>query len=271
MATGRATGRRHTESRVLPGTRRRASGRLLHRIADDGFFVHKSPGLRLRLRTDLARAAELDRLLTDTLDGFTRRQLIEGWYPSVYEPERSLFGGPVSMRSVHRVFTADSLAWTGFHGLAAPAGPVWAMSLLMLGSLLSALDIVGWEDRNVWDHLRVNAGRVVSDQARRAAAMSRLAAVLRHHWDNPDATRARLSEPAQALAEEYAQAVRAEAPRWIGEYFRAPGAWLGPRAVAAHTIVFHWNRAALPAHHQALLVAALAVPPGHDSITGGQS
>jgi len=229
-------------------------------LAHDAFFMHKPPGIRLRLRTELACRQTVEVELNRALHEWTKLGLITGWRPAVYEPERALFGGPVSMRSVHRVFTADSIAWLGFHGTAEPPGPVWAMSLLMIRELFAALAIVGWEDGDVWDRLRRQAGRAVTTSVRQTAVMERLADVLNRHWHTPDATRDLLSPAARNLLDEYATAVHAEAPRWMSEYFTAPGATLGPREVAAHVIIFHWNRAKLPAHWQALFTEALAGP-----------
>ncbi len=232
------------------------TGELVH----DAFFVHKPPGIRLRLRTELACRQTVEAELNRTLHEWTELGLITGWRPAVYEPERALFGGPVSMRSVHRVFTADSIAWLGFHGATEPPGPAWAMSLLMIRELFAALAIVGWEDRDVWDRLRRQAGRAVTVSVRENGVMERLADVLNRHWHMPDATRELLSPAARDLLDEYATAVHAEAPRWLSEYFTAPGATLGPRETAAHVIIFHWNRAKLPAHRQALFTEALARP-----------
>ena len=255
-----AVGTRHaTLYRAVAGTLRTLlAGDLVH----DTFFMHKPPGIRLRMRTDLAGRRDVDEVLHRALNRWTELRLITGWRPSVYEPERTLFGGPVSMRSVHRVFTADSVAWLDFHGMAEPGGPAWAMSLLMIQTLFAGLEIVGWEDRDVWARLRRQAGRVVTPAVHQTGAVDRLTPVLRRHWHNAEATRAMLAPPVQDLLDEYTAAVRDEAPRWMSEYFTTPGAALGPRAVAALMIVFHWNRAGLPAHRQALFAEALAAPPG---------
>lgn len=216
--------------------------------ASDFFFMHKPPGLRIRFQGPV----ELETVLSQWQDA----GLIEQWRRGVYEPESYLFGGDASMRSVHRVFTADSLAWLGFHRLTAP-GPTWAMSLLMVQSLLSALRVVGWEDLDVWDRLR-RRGRAVP-AALADPRIETLATALRAAWPFRDRLAAKLSPEALALAQEYHARVLEEGPRWFEEYFESGQAVIGPREVAAFVIIFHWNRARLPGGRQALITEALLV------------
>lgn len=215
------------------------------RQADAFFFMHKPPGMRVRFQGPDVR---------EHLDAWRDEGLLADWRHGVYEPESHLFGGPASMRSVHRVFTADSLAWLGYHAAERP-GPAWAMSLLLLRSLLSALRIVDWEDLDVWD--RVHTHRPLAPAAAKDPRFHRLADELRTAWSSPAVLAAKLSPSATDLAEEYGKAVAEEGPRWFDEYFESGSALLGPRAVASYVILFHWNRAGLPSRHQALLAGAL--------------
>lgn len=220
------------------------------------FFMHKPPGLRLRFAAAPGRGeragAEVDRLLRR----WCARGLVEGARPAVYEPEAHLFGGPASMRHAHRLFTVDSLAWLDFH--ADPGGaPAWALSLAMLRPVFDGLRVLGWEDRDVWARVadagrRMDAGRVDT-----AAAAARL----RRWWADPAAA---LPEGARALAERHAEQARPLLERWWAECFDAGLSRLGPRQVAAHYVVFHWNRAALSRGRQVLLTAALAEVDDHD-------
>ncbi|MEV0581331.1 thiopeptide-type bacteriocin biosynthesis protein [Nonomuraea sp. NPDC050310] len=220
--------------------------------ATEFFFMHKAPGLRIRFQA----APGFGDLVTERLAGWQQEGLIEQWRHGVYEPETYLFGGESSMRSVHRVFTADSLAWLGFHRLDAP-GPAWAMSLLMIQSLLATLKVVGWEDLDVWDRLRRH-GRAAPG-ALDDPRVKTLAAALRSAWPSREKLAAKLSPEAIALAEEYDAAVREEGPRWFEEYFESGHALIGPREVAAFVIIFHWNRARLPGARQSLLTEALLI------------
>lgn len=216
--------------------------------ASDFFFMHKAPGLRIRFQGSVG--------LETVLSGWQDKGLIEQWRHGVYEPESYLFGGDASMRSVHRVFTADSLAWLGYHRLTAP-GPAWAMSLLMVQSLLSTLKVVGWEDFDVWDRLR-RRGRALPGTAADPRIRT-LGTALRAAWPSRDRLAAKLSPEAVALAEEYHAQVLDEGPRWLEEYFESGHAVIGPREVAAFVIIFHWNRARLSGARQALITEALLV------------
>ncbi|MFF4622886.1 thiopeptide-type bacteriocin biosynthesis protein [Nonomuraea jabiensis] len=224
-------------------------------LARDFFFMHKPPGLRIRFRP---ASPELDPLVRDRLTAWRKDGVLTGWRPGVYEPETYLFGGPESMRSVHRVFTADSLAWLDYHRLRLAGhgpGPSWAMSLLLLRSLFGALQIVGWEDLGVWE--RVRRHRPLAAAAVADPRLARLAAALREVWPSPAALAAKLSPEAAGLAEDYRQVVRQEGERWFRDYFESGSAAMGPRAVASYLVIFHWNRANLPSVRQALIAEAL--------------
>lgn len=107
---------------------------LATRLLGDGlvtefFFMHKPPGLRFRFEPAAGRRDELI-------------AAVRAWHGqdvarmSCYEPETALFGGPVAMHHVHRLFTVDSLLWLDHH--IDPAEPAWAYSLSVLAALLSA-------------------------------------------------------------------------------------------------------------------------------------
>lgn len=225
-------------------------------LVGDFFFMHKPPGMRVRFEAAQGAAPVLRERLRDWRD----EGLLADWRHGVYEPESSLFGGPASMRSVHRVFTADSLAWLGYHRLVLEGGkpgPAWAMSLLLIRSLLATLRIVGWEDLDVWE--RVRRHRRLAPAAATDPRLLLLAQALRTAWPSQAALAAKLSPEAVELAEEYEKAVAGEGERWYGDYFESGSAVMGPRAVASYVILFHWNRAKLPAWRQALLTEALLV------------
>ncbi|WP_374984088.1 thiopeptide-type bacteriocin biosynthesis protein [Streptomyces fradiae] len=139
--------------RRLAGTAREltASG-----SADDFFFVHKPPGLRVRFHAPGPDGADALRAELVRLLGTAR----EGWaepVPSVYEPESYLYGGARSMAYAHRLHTADALAWPDHHtGERPPAN--WRVSLTLLRAVLDGLGVVGWEHRGVWEAVREEAG-----------------------------------------------------------------------------------------------------------------
>ncbi|TYB64347.1 hypothetical protein FXF51_21765 [Nonomuraea sp. PA05] len=237
--------------------------------AREFFFMHKPPGLRVRFQsahagTHAGTRAGLDGELSEVLDGWRRDGLLREWRGGVYEPEEYLFGGPVSMAGVHRVFTADSLAWLGHH--AAPAGvragQAWTMSLPMMRAVLDSLDIAGWEDLDVWDRLRRQTGRRLADPGRLPAGAVTVASALRAAWSAPHRLVAALPPHAAELVERYREAVMAAGRRWLDSYFTVGQPAVGPREAAAFVIVFHWNRAGLSAARQALIVEALMARPG---------
>ncbi|MCF3119676.1 thiopeptide-type bacteriocin biosynthesis protein [Streptomyces arenae] len=249
---------------------------LADRRAEEFFFLHKHPGMRVRFQA-AAHRAEVDAVLRQRLTYWQQEGLVDTWHAGVYEPEEFLFGGAVSMRSVHRVFTADSLAWLGFHATqgdghagreGAGARPAWAMSLLMVRALLDALEIVGWEDLDVWDRLRRQTGRRYADRVRAAGTeelppgVAGIETALRAGWTDQHALAARLPEDAVRRAETFRAAVTEAGEQWLRTYFTSGSAVIGPREAAAFVIVFHWNRAGLSVLRQTLIAEALTARPG---------
>lgn len=225
------------------------------------FFMHKSPGLRVRFQASGADDAvglrvELQGRLTE-FDGLTAPPV-----HAVYEPEPYLFGGPASMPWVHEVFTADSLAWLDHHARRgygdgrAPAD--WRVSLPLLHEMFDGLGIVGREHRGVWEAVRTDTGRVLpgspGDTALRQAAEG-----IRAYWQRPRAQLLDgLPEAWRASQELHGAAVRRAADRWRTGYFESDRAVRGPRRAAAHAVISHWNRGRLSYARQSVLAAALA-------------
>lgn len=222
--------------------------------ASNFFYMRKPPGLRVRFETD---PAQRDRLLGLLRTETTRWEPeLASVHPGRYEPEELLFGGPDSMTHVHRLFTADSVAWLTFFAIE-ERPPSWTFSLAMLHSLLRGLKISNWEDLEVWERVRRQAFRAVPD----ALDKDKVAAVtgrMRALWDDQDALRTALGDQAAHLADEHGARLRRHAERWESQYFAAGETTIGPREAAAFAAIFHWNRGAVSAVTQAMIAAALA-------------
>ena len=225
------------------------------------FFMHKPPGLRVRFETTGSNRRRIGDELHRRFTAWQQQGLVERVVPAVYEPEAHLFGGPVSMRSVHRLFTIDALAWLDVHavdGGQGQAGPHWAISLVMLRALFDGLGIVGWEDIDVWDGIRRRTGRRLGRQALAHGGYARVAEQIRAGWDDHERMRRELPPAVRRITEAYREAVVAEAGVWRREYFETRDAYLGPREAVVYFTVFHWNRAGLSPVRQALVTEALA-------------
>lgn len=224
--------------------------------ADDFFFVHKPPGLRVRFHAPGPDGAAALRERLVPLFGGAR----DGWappVPAVYEPETYLFGGDRSMEHVHRLHTADSRAWLDHHtGVRPPAD--WRVSLTLLRAVLDGLGVVGWEHRGVWRALREEAGRRLAG-GERGADRERAAAGIRAYWEQSDRARLEALPTAwRARTAAHRDALRAAAEQWRTGYFESGEARIGPRRAAAHWVVFHWNRGRFSTARQGLLTEALA-------------
>lgn len=223
------------------------------------FFVHKEPGVRIRFQVAPVARQSASGHLTAWLDTLTAQGLIDTWHRSVYEPEQYIFGGPVSMRSVHRLFTIDSLVWLRHLSADRDPGPAWALSLTLLKSLFDELDVLEQEDRDVWDRLRRQTHRQF--HGAEPENWERVSAGLRRLWCLPSELRPLLRLPDEGLLDDFRRDVAAECEVWRQEYFLAPGAHVGVREAAAYFTVFHWNRARLPLDWQTAICESLVLGP----------
>ncbi|WP_435642347.1 thiopeptide-type bacteriocin biosynthesis protein [Streptomyces sp. H49] len=225
------------------------------------FFMHKPPGLRVRfLAAEPSRAPELRAALLRRLTPERTEDAGTRTVAGVYEPETYLFGGPRSMPWVHELFTADSRAWLDVHTAAAgdPAPAGWRVSLALLHAVFDGLGIVGWEHRGVWQVVREETGRRLPGGLGEPD-LRRAAAGIRAYWEqSPEERLQALPKAWRNVLGEHLPAVGRAAERWHSHYFASGEATVGPRRAAAHHVIFHWNRGALPTARQCLLTEALA-------------
>lgn len=230
---------------------------------DNFFYMNKAPGMRLRFQASAAgRAGDLRAVLDAEVARWRLDRLIDGIDLGVYEPETRLFGGSRSMPYVHALFTVDSLIWLDYHAGRPSEGeeitPPWLMSLALLRTVFAGLDIVGWEDLGVWDHVVAKAGRRLGPAKLDLPMYSAVANEIRDVWSHRDQIVERLDSAARAIVARHDAALLAAAAQWRSGYFSQPAACIGPRAAAAFFVIFHWNRAGLHPTEQALLAESLA-------------
>ncbi|WP_055483762.1 thiopeptide-type bacteriocin biosynthesis protein [Sphaerimonospora mesophila] len=212
------------------------------------WFLRKHPCWRLRLRA--ADTAAVDHVL----DELTAAGVLSRWWPTVYEPETTAFGGPVGMHAVHELFCADSRGVFDYARRDAPGLGRRELSLLLINALLYAARLDGFERGDVFD--RVTHLRPAPSDAD-AARIDTLTANVRTLLAVP-------AQPGSALFAPDGPA--AFAAPWLAA-FTATGRLLGQaaaqgrlerglRAILTHVLIFHWNRLGLLATTQAILARA---------------
>ncbi|WP_447002275.1 thiopeptide-type bacteriocin biosynthesis protein [Saccharothrix isguenensis] len=234
-------------------------------LADGGatgfFFMHKPPGLRVRFQAPPGGREALAARVLSWADGLTAGGVTREVVPAAYEAEAGLFGGRASLRYAHELFTADSVAWLRVHRRTdAREAPAWAVSLLMARAVLDGLGIVGWEDRDVWDRVRCEAGRRLPDAVRGQAGLAAAVGGLRELWHDQARLAGSLPGWARDVVVRHRECALEVGGRWRAEFFDGYGGGPGPRHAAAFHVVFHWNRAALSGERQVLLAEALGTP-----------
>lgn len=223
------------------------------------FFMQKPPGWRLRFEVS-PEAGDAAEIIRERLQRMQTQGAIAAFTPAIYEPETLLFGGTASMAIVHELFTADSELWMRYH--ASPSfqasGPSWVLSLSLLRHLFAGLGITDWEDLDVWDRVRTRTGRRIDAAIAQDPEFRSVAAEIAQVWAQPDSQMASCPTQLQTLAAEAREKLAALGRKWQTKCSASEGTTIGPRAVAALFVIFHWNRAWLTAARQSLIVEALA-------------
>ncbi|GAB7048480.1 thiopeptide-type bacteriocin biosynthesis protein [Catenuloplanes indicus] len=220
---------------------------LYHQDAIGGWwFLRKHPQWRLRFADpDITTVHRI-------LDGFTATGGASRWWPAVYEPETTAFGGPTGIAIAHELFCADSRGV--LHYLRQPRQPLGRreLSLLLLGGFLHAAGLDWFERGDVFARvaqLRPTAG---ADDSR----LNMLADNVRALLAVPDTAHA-LFQPGGAA---HHAAPWHTAHTNAGQQLAAAAAngtlHRGIRAVTAHIVIFHWNRLGLSAATQGILARA---------------
>ncbi|WP_404868522.1 methyltransferase, FxLD system [Kitasatospora griseola] len=212
---------------------------------NDWWHMRKK-GLRLRYR-----AAAPVPVLTSLLDALAEEGLLTAWATVIYEPETEAFGGTEAMEIAHRLFHADSR-----HLLARAAGPnppALGRSetvVVLVSAMLRAAGLDWYEQGGVWAQfakLRHAPQPVAPD---RAAALT---AAMRHLMSLDTWALTRDTAPL-AHHGDWVHAFE-QAGQDLARLARDGHLTRGLRAVLAHHLLFHANRAGLPVDHQAAMAA----------------
>lgn len=228
------------------------------------WYIRKHPCWRIRARTGTTNprlAADLAIQLND----LAGRGVIQRWWPGIYEPETTAFGGDDAMAHAHILFAADSHAILNLTHTPAALGrrELWT---LMCATLMQAAGLEWYERGDAWHRItreRPLPADVPADNVDGLAGnVHRLLA-------------ADLSPGGSLFA---ADAPLAPLVAWA-DAFRELGAHLGAansagtlhrglRDVIAYHAIFHANRLGLPARAQSIVAhsartAVLDVPARH--------
>lgn len=227
---------------------------------DGWWFMNKQPW-PLRYRAPQASPL-VQSALNDLVDDGTAKT----WLPGIYEPESAAFGGTLSMEGAHDLFHQDSRHLLTYQQSSGP-GPGQLggreITVLLLSTLMRAANLDWFEQGDVWAKaaaLRPPPTALNPDRATALiTAMRRLMTVDTHSLHGPEG-------PLDGHAE------------WLSAFERTGTtlAYLnttgrltrGVRAVIAHHVIFHANRAGIAPDEQSVLftIAREAVMGSDDNI-----
>ncbi|HEY9476069.1 MAG TPA: thiopeptide-type bacteriocin biosynthesis protein [Mycobacteriales bacterium] len=210
------------------------------------WFLRKHPCWRIRLHgADTAAVAAV-------LDELTLAGVLTRWWPTIYEPETTAFGGPTGVHAAHDLFCADSRGVIDYARQNAPALGRRELSLLLISALQRAAGLDWFECGDVFDRVaRLRPGP--SDAAR----VDELAMKMRPLLAVPTRADSPLFAPGGPV--DFAMpwlAAFEKAGRQLGDAARGGQLDRGVRAVLTHIAIFHWNRFGMSATTQGILARA---------------
>jgi thiopeptide-type bacteriocin biosynthesis protein len=225
------------------------------------FYMHKSPGLRIRFEVDTEVKAQLEERLSLATAHWKSLGIVNLVRGGVYEPETHLFGGPRSMESVHRLFTTDSLAWLKYHCRVADvtgALPNWAFSLALLQRLFYRFKMEDLENTDIWWRVRQHMGRRLDSSLVPNHGFKEVSEQLRSLWSDQSKLAELISSELLHCVDDFDNTASGEVEKWRANYFNSPDAHIGPRQALAIFTIFHWNRGILRATLQSLIAESLS-------------
>ncbi|MFC0860934.1 methyltransferase, FxLD system [Sphaerimonospora cavernae] len=211
-------------------------------------------------------------VIGDLLDKLATEGRIVGWVPGIYEPETRAFGGPQSMDIAHELFHHDSRhllnravqSHATQPGTAAPGQR--ETSILLCAAMMRAAGLDWYEAGDVWAQV---AEHRPADPANPAWPPERDAGL-------QAAMRRLLTADARSLPPLSAGWVAAfeKAGQSLADLAQHGRLQRGLRAILAHHVIFHANRAGLPVPDQSA-IATLAVQtvftPARNRVFPGQN
>ena len=214
------------------------------------WYMNKPPGWRIRLRdTPPSLAGEF-------FDDLIAAGAITAWSPALYEPEAAAFGGVAGMGIAHDLFCADTSGILAYIRQDNPPLGRREVSVLLISAMLAAAGLDWYERGDIFTRVAAMRPEPASGAAEQAA---QLAGQLRTLLAMPAAAASALfSEGGAGGAAARWHAGFTDAGRRLAGASSSGTLSRGPRAVLAHSVIFHWNRLGLPAAAQAILARAAA-------------
>ncbi len=212
------------------------------------WFLRKHPYWRLRLHH--ADTETVDHVLEE----LTTAGTLTRWWPTIYEPETTAFGGPTGMHIAHDLFCADSRGVLTYLRHPHPGIGRRELSILLISALLCAAGLDWFERGDVFARLaRLRPTPPETDTPRINALADDLRTLLAVPT-HPDSALFAPGGPV-AFAAPWLTAFH-DAGHHLGNATADGRLERGLRAVLTHLVIFHWNRFGLSATTQGILARA---------------
>ncbi|MER7579578.1 methyltransferase, FxLD system [Kitasatospora sp. NPDC097691] len=210
---------------------------------EDWWYIRKA-GLRLRYRADAPEPA-----VTALLDRLVEDGLVKRWTTVIYEPEAHAFGGSEAAEVAHRLFHTDSKHLMARAVEPGPSALGRSETVVVLVSaMLRAAGLDWYEQGDVWGKFAMLRDAPAPVSPVRAATLT---AAMNHLMRLDTWALTRDTAPL-AHHGSWVHAFQ-QAGQDLAHLARDGVLTRGLRAVLAHHIVFHANRAGLPVDHQSAM------------------
>lgn len=214
------------------------------------WFLRKYPCWRLRV-------CDADTTTVNhMLDELTAAGAVARWWPTIYEPETTAFGGSAGMNAAHNLFCADTRGVLDYLRHKAPGIGRRELSILLLSGLLHAAGLDTFECGDVFDRVARLRPTPADAHTRR---IQQLAENVRGLFSSPDLPNSELFAADGPIAHAAPWlAAFCTAGRLLGDAAAQGHLNRGLRAILTHVVIFHWNRLGLSATSQSILARAAA-------------
>ncbi len=211
------------------------------------WFLHKPPGLRLRIGAR-ALTPSTNSVVDRMLEEWVREGTMVSSFCSIYEPEAFQFGGPEAMELVHRHFTEDTRAWLEWSRLREHSPPRVTTLVVSLAAMVDLFERTIRVSEEIWD-VWMNVAKLYEGAS--SSALDVPAIGLRELESIGGAALLRLCDIYRAANAAFADG--------LADLWRRGALSSGRRGILPFVAIFHWNRFGVDPESIARLAGAMSI------------
>lgn len=176
-------------------------------------------------------------------------------------PEEIILGGNASMPFVNEMVSCETAFWRALQANPQYQANTLRVSLVLLRHIFGGLDIVGWEDIDVWTRVLAKLDAAGAKIAYKEQDLATQPTALTMCWKDPIWTLVQFEPCLADLVEETGFELARLASKWKTNFFDVSAGDLDVRSAAAQYTLFLLGRAGLSAQQQGYVAKTLLTRP----------